>query len=197
MGELKYSQAFGRKNEYKVKYFESDKSFISYKKETIETIKKCKEEALTEKNMKLKLIIDNHKKDKFAEELELKVDNLMREYEKLRKSHEEETRILIRNHDNQLKKEKGLTTEASMKVQTLEGERQKAKEYYTRKMKENDRLVNEAEKARLEQIQIVANKENAIRDLKESIRKLEDGKVNDIALIARQKMIEAQKKEIN
>merc|ERR1711913_114266 len=107
--ELKYSQAFGRKNEYKDKYLESERSHISYKKETIETIKKCKEETETEKNMKLKLIIDNHKQDKFAVELEQKVDNLMKEYEILRKSHEEKNRLLIRNHDNELKKERSQT----------------------------------------------------------------------------------------
>merc|ERR1711874_717991 len=109
---------------------------------------------------------------------------------KLRKSHEEENRILIRNHENEIKK---------------------AREFYTRKMKDNDKKVEEAEKARLDQIQLVINKEgvirdlkesllnkdNVIRDLKESLSKLENGKVNEIGLIARRKMIEAQKMEIN
>merc|ERR1711874_298585 len=162
-------------------------------------------------NMKLKLIIDNHKQEKFAVQLEQKVDNLMKEYEILRKSHEEKNRLLIRNHDNEIKKERSMISGVTMKVQTLEGEIKKAREFYARKMKDNDKKVEEAEKARLDQIQLVINKEgiirdlkesvlnkdNVIKDLKESVSKLENGKVNEIGLIARQKVIEAQKLEIN
>ena len=78
-------------------------------------------------------------------------------------------------------------------------------------MKDTDKKVEEKERDRLDQIQIVVNKEGIIRDLKESLlnkdneiktlkeslSKLENGKVNEIALIARQKVIEAQKLEIN
>merc|ERR1711874_408735 len=77
--------------------------------------------------------------------------------------------------------------------------------------KDTDKKVEEKEKNRLDQIQIVVNKEGIIRDLKEavlnkdneiktlkeSVNKLENGKVSDIALKARQKVIEAQKLEIN
>merc|ERR1711913_15897 len=97
------------------------------------------------------------------------------------------------------------------KVQTLEGEVKRAREFYTRKMKDNDKKVEENERDRLDQIQLVINKEGIIRDLKESVlnkdneiktlkesvSKLENGKVKEIALIARQKVIEAQKLEIN
>ena len=38
--ELKYSQAFGRKNEYKDKCKELERTHALYKKETIDTIKK-------------------------------------------------------------------------------------------------------------------------------------------------------------
>merc|ERR1711874_543696 len=43
----------------------------------------------------------------------------------------------------------------------------------------------------------LSNKENEIKTLKDSVSKLENGKVRDIALKARQKVIEAQKLEIN
>jgi len=71
--ELKYSQAFGRKNEYKDTCKELERKHALYKKETTDIIKKCKEDTETEKNMKLKLIIDNHQVGKFAEELEQKM----------------------------------------------------------------------------------------------------------------------------
>merc|ERR1711874_186648 len=106
--ELKYSQAFGRKNEYKDMKKELERKFTQYKKETEETIKKCKEDTELEKNIKLKLMIDNHQVGKFAEELEQKNDNLMKEYQVLRKTHEEENRIMKMNHENDIKRKRNL-----------------------------------------------------------------------------------------
>merc|ERR1711874_238752 len=190
---------------------ELERKFTQYKNETNETIKKCKEDTEMEKNIKLKLMIDNHQVGKFAEELEQKNDNLMKEYQVLRKTHEEENRIMKMNHENEIKKERGMISDVTLKVQTLEGEVKKAREWYTRKMKDTDKKVEEKERDRLDQVQIVVNKEGIIRDLKEatlkkdneikalkeSVNKLENGKVSDIALKARQKVIEAQKIEIN
>merc|ERR1711913_181552 len=154
--ELKYSQAFGRKNEYKDSCKELERKFTQYKnetnetikkckeeltqykKETDETIKKCKEDTEMEKNIKLKLMIDNHQVGKFAEELEQKNDNLMKEYQVLRKTHEEENRIMKMNHENDIKRERSMISEVTLKVQTLEGDVKKAREWYTRKMKDTD-----------------------------------------------------------
>merc|ERR1711874_411009 len=155
--ELKYSQVFGRKNEYKDTCKELERKLKQYKKETNETIKKCKEDTETEKNMKLKLIIDNHQVGKFAEELEQKVDNLIKEYEVLSKKHEEADRIMIRNHEAAIRKERSMISDVTMKVQTLEGEVKRARELYTRKMKDNDKKVEEKERDRLDQIQLVIN----------------------------------------
>merc|ERR1711874_681570 len=174
-------------------------------------IKKCKEDTELEKNIKLKLMIDNHQVGKFAEELEQKNDNLMKEYQVLRKTHEEENRIIKMNHENDIKRERSMINEVTLKVQTLEGDVKKAREWYTGRMKVNEKKVDEKEKERLDQIQIVVNKEGVIRELKEatqkkdreikalteSVNKLENGKVSEIALKARQNVIEAQKVEIN
>ena len=160
-----YSQTFGRKDEYKDKLRdtekmlkESEKSHEAYKKETNEVIKKCKEETEAEKSLRLKFTIENHLKDKFAEDMEHKVDNLMREYEELRISKEEEYRTLKRSLEYQLEKEKDKTKETNKKAQTLETENKKARDFFTRKMKEKDNSVKEAENNRLEQIQLVINK---------------------------------------
>ena len=169
--ELLYSQTTGRKNEYKdkvremeKKLKESDKSHEAYKKETNEVIEKCKEETEAEKSLRLKFTIENHLKDKFAEDMEHKVDNLMREYEELRISKEEEYRTLKRSLENQLKEEKDKTKETSKKAQTLESENKKARDFFTKKMRERDNLAKEAENKRLDQVQIVINKESTIKN---------------------------------
>merc|ERR1711874_967683 len=145
------SQAFGRKNEYKDTCKELERKHALYKKESTEIIKKCKEDTETEKNMKLKLIIDNHQIGKFAEELEQKNYNLMKEYEVLRKTHEEENRIMKMNHENDIKRERSMISEVTLKVQTLEGDVKKAREWYTGRMKVHDKKVDEKEKERLDQ----------------------------------------------
>merc|ERR1711895_105164 len=96
--------------------------------------------------MKLKLMIDNHQVEKFAEELEQKTDNLMKESQVLRKTHEEENRIMKMNHENDIKKERSMTSEVTLKVQTLEGDVKKAREWYTGRMKVNEKKVDEKEK---------------------------------------------------
>merc|ERR1711874_175344 len=169
-----YSQAFGRKNEYKDKCKELERTHALYKKESKETIEKCKQDTETERNMKLKLIIDNHEVGKFAEELEQKVDNLIKEYEVLSKKHEEADKIMIKNHEAAIKKERSMISDVTMKVQTLEGEVKRAREFYTRKIKDNDKKVEEKERDRLDQIQLVINKEGIIRELKESLSNKEN-----------------------
>ena len=121
----------------------------------------------------------------------------MGEYTKLRKSHEEEKNVMNRNHDDQMTNEKSLLAEARKRIQTLEYEKQKARTHYTEKMREHDKQKNEAQNARLELVKLLADKDNMIRNLKDVVRKLEDGSVNEISLIARQKMIDAQRKEID
>merc|ERR1711874_397683 len=76
--ELNYSKAFGRKTDYKDMKKEVEREFTQYKNKTEETIKTCKEELTQykkdteetikkcnentefEKNLKLKLLIENH-----------------------------------------------------------------------------------------------------------------------------------------
>jgi len=70
-----------------------------YRKESEKTIKKWKEEAELERNQKLKLSIDNHIKGETVERLEVRVENLMDEYNQLNKTHEEEKNVLNRNHN--------------------------------------------------------------------------------------------------
>merc|ERR1711874_180072 len=118
--ELDYSKAFGRKTDYKDMKQEVEREFTQYrkkteatlktckeeltkqKKEAEENIKKCKEETEFEKNLKLKSIIENHSVKVFAEEIELKNDNLRKEYEVLSRNHEEEIRIIRKNHENDI-----------------------------------------------------------------------------------------------
>merc|ERR1711874_624787 len=97
--ELKYSQTYGRKNEYKAMYYEADNGYRVYKKETEKTIKKWKEEAEMEKSQRLKLTIDNHVREREVEGLEVRVENLMEEYNKLSNTHEEEKKTLNKKHD--------------------------------------------------------------------------------------------------
>ena len=92
--ELKYSQTYGRKNEYKAMYWGAESEYKEYRKESEKTIKKWKEEAEMEKNQRLKLSIDNHVRGEEGERLEVRVENLMEEYNKLSKTHEEEKNAL-------------------------------------------------------------------------------------------------------
>merc|ERR1711874_738481 len=133
--ELDYSKAFGRKPDYK-----------DMKKEAEENIKKCKEDTEFEKSLKLKLLIENHSITKFAEELELKNDNLIKEYQELSRNHEEEIRVMRMNHENAIKKEKSMIDEATLKVQVLEGDVKKARDWFTGKMKANEKKVEEKER---------------------------------------------------
>merc|ERR1711874_787505 len=87
------------------------------KKEAEENIKKCKEETEYEKSLKLKAMIENHSIKEFAEEIELKNDNLRKEYEVLSRNHEEEVRIIRRNHENDIKREKSIIDDTTLKVQ--------------------------------------------------------------------------------
>jgi len=57
------------------------------------------------------------------------------------------------------KREKSIIDDATLKVQALEGEVKKARDWFKGAMKTNEKKYEEKEKERLEQIQIVAQKE--------------------------------------
>ena len=89
---------------------------------------------------------------------------------------------------------KSLLAETRKKIQTMDYEKQKTKSYYTEKMREHDRLKTGAENARLELVKTLADKEKVIRDLKDVVRKLEDGKVKETSLMDKQKQIVRRKR---
>merc|ERR1711874_889187 len=113
-------------------YYEADNSYRGYRKESEKTIKKWREEAEVEKNQRLKLSIYNHVKGQEVDRLEARVENLMEEYNKLRKTQEEKV-ALNKNHDELMACEKGLLVEARKTIQTIDYEKQKARTYYTEK----------------------------------------------------------------
>ena len=69
-------------------YWGAENEYKEYRKESEKTIKKWKEEAELERNQKLKLSIDNHIKGETVERLEVRVENLMDEYNQLGKTHD-------------------------------------------------------------------------------------------------------------
>merc|ERR1711874_597263 len=109
---IKYSFAYGRKDEYKDSYYnlkkayENDKNKFAEQKKTLEESERAwKNKAEFEESQKLEQIIDNKLTQRKIETTEERSTELIIEFNKLKLQHEAELYNLIKNHEEAMTEE--------------------------------------------------------------------------------------------
>merc|ERR1711874_764938 len=140
---LKYSFAYGRKDEYKDCYYNLKKAYEKDKKKFAEQKKTLEENELAWKNkaeyeesQKLKQTIENKLTQRKMETADERSTEMIIEFNKLKLQHEAELYNLIKNHEKEMTEEKKMKDLMEKNIVIKDTEINKQKKHYGEKMKE-------------------------------------------------------------
>merc|ERR1711913_161435 len=180
---IKYSFAYGRKDEYKEQYlnlkktYDEEKAVSSELKKTLEEhIQEWKNKAEYQESKKLEQTIANQLTLKRSEAIEARATELLEEFNKLKILQEAEINCMTKNHTEAITKETKIKEDVEKNLKIKEAEIKKQRLFYGDKMKEIRAQLDELERNRADLIRDLAASDNKRRELDTKVKALEKDK---------------------